>query len=136
MYVISEALAEEAGIHTGDGSMNVYPLPNGPYYTVACHHIEDKAYMDNIVLPLIRQIYGKTPKPRFWSQGTYGFRMRSWEIIQFKHQTLGFPLGKKERIRIPQIFRNDKKLMYAFLRGLFDTDGCVALWKRKGIFYP
>ena len=46
MYKINEDLAEETGIHIGDGSMNIY---NGVHaYTIACHHIDDRRYMDSI----------------------------------------------------------------------------------------
>ncbi len=65
-YTLDEDLAEETGIHVGDGSMNVY-VTNGACYTVACHRIDDRRYMDEFVLPLIKRIYGKTPKPRNWS---------------------------------------------------------------------
>ncbi|HJX05906.1 MAG TPA: LAGLIDADG family homing endonuclease [Candidatus Nanoarchaeia archaeon] len=128
-YFVNEDLAEETGIHAGDGSMNVYKN-NGSLYTVACHKDDDREYMDNVILPLIKKIYGKTPKPRNWSQGTYGFRICSKSIIEFKNQTLGLPLGKKDNIRIPEIIYNDKKLILPFLRGLFDTDGSVYIWSR------
>jgi len=128
-YAITEELAEETGIHVGDGSMNHYKI--GSCYTVACHREDDREYVDSIVLPLIKRIYGKTPKPRFWSKGTYGFRICSKSIIGFKNSILGLPLGKKNNIRIPEVFYNDKKLLPSFLRGLFDTDGSVYIWPRE-----
>ncbi len=39
-YKINEDLAEETGIHAGDGSMNIYSGISS--YTLACHHIDDK----------------------------------------------------------------------------------------------
>ncbi|MBN2053266.1 hypothetical protein JW756_07215 [Candidatus Woesearchaeota archaeon] len=70
-YSINEDLAEETGIHVGDGSMNIYQ--NNRYlYTAACHEIDDREYVNEVILPLIKKIYGKTPKPRNWSKGTYG----------------------------------------------------------------
>ena len=134
-YKLNEDLAEETGIHIGDGSMNIYKT-NGPCYTVACHKDDDKAYMDNFVLPLIKKIYGKNPKPRLWSQGTYGFRIRSKKIINFKNKVLDLPLGKKKDIFIPEEIKKDKKLMKCFLRGLFDTDGSLSFWKTNNQLYP
>ena len=95
-YKINKDLSEETGIHVGDGSINIYKS-NGPCYTVACHRKDDKIYIDKFVLPLIKRIYGKGPKPRFWSQGTYGFRICSMNIIKFKNEVLGLPLGKKSK---------------------------------------
>jgi intein/homing endonuclease len=134
-YIINEDLAEETGIHTGDGSMNIYK--NSRYfYTVACHKEDDREYVDSVILPLIKRIYGKTPKPRNWSKGTYGFRICSKNIVEFKNQMLGLPLGKKNNINIPEVFYVDKRLMQHFLRGLFDTDGSLCLWKRRNRLYP
>jgi hypothetical protein len=130
----SSDLAIETGIHVGDGSMNVYK--QGSLYTVACHHIDDKKFIDEVVLPLIFRIYGKSPKPRLWSQGTYGFRICSEEIIDFKHRVLGLPLGKKTQIEIPKQFLRDRKLFIDFLRGFFATDGCVYLWFTNNKYYP
>ena len=134
-YKINEDLAEETGIHIGDGSMNIYK-GNGHCYTVACHKEDDKEYMDNFILPLIKRIYGKTPKPRYWSKGTYGFRICSIDIIKFKKEVLGLPLGKKKDIFIPFVLRNDKQLIKCFLRGLFETDGSLTLWKTNNKLYP
>jgi hypothetical protein len=133
-YKINEDLAEETGIHLGDGSMNIYK--GRAFYTVACHWRDDRAYMDDFILPLIKKIYGKTPKPRNWSKGSYGFRICSKEIIKFKSEVLDLPLGKKINARIPeQILCNDS-LMIAFIRGLYDTDGSLTLWKTNNKLYP
>lgn len=133
-YLLNKDLAEETGIHIGDGSMNIYK--GGAFYTVACHKDEDREYVDYFILPLIKRIYGKEPKPRFWSQGTYGFRISSKEIINFKHTVLGLPLGKKTNISIPKVILKNNKLMKCFLRGLFDTDGSLTLWKTNNKLYP
>jgi archaeal flagellar protein FlaI len=134
-YKLNANLAEETGIHIGDGSMNIYKWRKH-LYTVACHKIDDREYIDNYVLPLIKNIYNKTPKPRPWSQGTYGFRICSIDIIKFKNKFLGLPLGKKKDIRIPEKIKNNKKLMKYLIRGLFDTDGSVTIWRRKNGLYP
>ncbi|MBR9693185.1 hypothetical protein GOV07_04640 [Candidatus Woesearchaeota archaeon] len=136
-YILNEDVAEETGIHVGDGSMNIYASSgNGACYTLACHERDDREYIDSFVLPLIKKIYGKTPKPRNWSEGTYGFRFCSKEIILFKHNILGLPLGRKDNISVPKQILSNKQLMFAFLRGLFDTDGCVPLWRTNGALYP
>ncbi|MDP7323384.1 MAG: LAGLIDADG family homing endonuclease [Candidatus Woesearchaeota archaeon] len=135
MFKINKYLAEETGIHVGDGSMNIYNN-NQHLYTVACHKMEEKNYMDHYVLPLIKRIYKKEPKPRYWSQGSYGFRICSKDIITFKKEKLGLPLGKKINIEIPRIIKRNTNLMRHFLRGLFDTDGSLTLTAQNNTIYP
>jgi len=135
MYKIDKYLAEETGVHIGDGSLNIYKN-NNPCYTVACHKKDDKEYMDTFLLPLIKRVYKKEPKPRYWSRGTYGFRIRSMKILQFKHNTLGLPLGKKKDIIIPSIIRTNNYLMKFLIRGLFDTDGSITIWRTNNKLYP
>ena len=134
-YKINGDLAEETGIHIGDGSMNVYK-GNRHFYTVACHKEDDKLYMDNLVLPLIKRVYEKTPKPRYWSKGTYGFRICSVDIVKFKNEVLGLPLGKKKDITIPESIKQNEYYIRRFLRGLFETDGSLTLWWTNNKWYP
>jgi len=133
-YVINTDLAEEIGMHVGDGSMNIY---NGVYsFTLACHHIDDKEFMDNYVVPLYTKIYGVKIKPRLWSKGTYGFRIHNKEMVEFKH-SLGLPLGRKDNIAIPEIILNTDSLLKAFLRGFMATDGSVnQFMANKKTTYP
>ena len=130
-------LAEETGIHIGDGSMNFYASQRGKgCYTVAGHHIDDREYINKIVLPLVKKVYGKTPKPRNWSQGTYGFRIVNNDIVNFKHTVLGLPLGKKVKLEIPELIIQDLDLTKRFLRGLVSTDGSVTVSTVNGKPYP
>ena len=130
-------LAEETGIHIGDGSMNIYKSQNNSsLYTIACHHIDDKMYIDTVVVPLIQKIYGINPKTRMWSKGAYGFRISSASIVSFKHNDLGLPLGKKSNIEIPKIFLSDITLAQRLLRGFFSTDGCLTISIKNNKLYP
>ncbi len=134
-YKINKDLAEETGIHVGDGSMNIY---SGVYsYTLACHHIDDKEYMDNYIITLYEKIYGIQPKGRAWSKGTYGFRIHNKQIIEFKKDILGLPMGKKDKINIPSQILEKQSFRKDFLRGFIDTDGGINTFlanKRK--VYP
>ena len=134
-YKINEDLAEETGIHTGDGSMNIY---NGTHsYTLACHHIDDRAYMDHHLVPLYKRVYGVIPKTRNWSKGTYGFRIHNRGIVEFKRNTLFLPMGKKFDIDIPNQFMKGPCLIKAFLRGFVDTDGSINTYlANKKKIYP
>ena len=134
-FKINEKLAEETGIHVGDGSMNIY---NGIYaYTLACHHIDDKEYMTNYVIPLYNELYNIFPKLKPWSKGTIGFRIHNKEIVDFKNKILGLPLGKKMDITIPQQILDDVNLQKAFLRGFVSTDGSINTFlSNKTKIYP
>lgn len=134
MYRMNENIAEETGMHVGDGSMNIY---KGVYcYTLACHHIDDKEFMDSYVIPLYHKIYTVKIYPRMWSKGTYGFRIHNKELVEFKH-SLGLPLGKKDNISIPEIILNDDSLLKAFIRGFMATDGSVnTFMANKRTIYP
>lgn len=134
-FKINERLAEETGIHVGDGSMNIY---NRVYtYTLACHHIDDKEYMANHVIPLYEEVYGIIPNLKPWSKGTIGFRLHNKEIVRFKHEILGLPLGKKNNILIPNAIYKDISLQKAFLRGFVSTDGSINTFlANKTKIYP
>ena len=134
MFKIDEDLAEDVGIHIGDGSMNFYSGIG--CYTVACHWIDDKEYIDSYVSKLIEKIYGIKPKLRIWSKGTYGFRIYSKDVVNFKSQVLNLPLGPKKNIKIPEIICKDERLLKSCLRGLIDTAGCLYLEKKYGKLYP
>ncbi|HYD03173.1 MAG TPA: LAGLIDADG family homing endonuclease [Alphaproteobacteria bacterium] len=133
MYDVNEDVAEEIGMHVGDGSMNIYKVPS---YTLACPNIDDKEFMIDYVIPLYEKIYGINIKPKLWSKGTYGFRIHSKKLIDFKI-SLGLPLGKKTNIKIPEIILRNDLFMKAFLRGFMATDGSINTFianKRK--IYP
>jgi intein/homing endonuclease len=132
--MINEKIAEETGIHVGDGSMNIY---RGVYcYTLACHHIDDKEFMDSYIIPLYTELYEITIHPRIWSKGTYGFRIHDKKLVSFK-QSLGLPLGKKTNIEIPLEILNNISFVKAFLRGFFATDGSLnTFMANKTKIYP
>jgi intein/homing endonuclease len=135
VYAVTAELAEEIGIHVGDGSMNIYNEMS--CYTLACHAIDDREYMDKHVIPLYERLYSVKIKPRMWSHGAYGFRLYNRAVLEFKHEYLGLPLGSKNSIQIPTCIRSDEQLMKAFLRGFVSTDGSVNTFvANKKTFYP
>lgn len=57
----------------------------------------------------------------------------SKELAHFLNKTYDVPLGKKTgRLRIPKKL-NKKKLLIAYVRGLFDTDGSIYIRRKKDI---
>jgi len=127
---MNSRLAEICGIHAGDG----YLRDDGKRRELDLSGDFDEIdYYDNHVSHLFNKSFGISTKPRFFlSRRTYGFVIRDKEIVKVFHE-LGFPYGNKSTIvRVPSlIFKGRNKLIYArFLRGLFDTDGCVTFARR------
>jgi hypothetical protein len=130
---MTKDIAEEVGIHIGDGSMNIYK--NIPTYTVACNSVSDREFITNTVAPLIRKIYKIEPKLRNWSKGSFGFRIYSKKLVEFK-TGLGLPLGKKTNIAIPNLILGNKEFVLTCIKGIFDTDGYVYIENKYGKPYP
>lgn len=132
---MSPDLAEVCGIHAGDGYLRndgkrrEFDISGG---------FEEKDYYDNHVAPLFEKVFGLTVKPRpFNSRSTYGFVIRDKKVIEFMH-SLGFPYGKKTlTVAIPkQILHSDNfELLYRFIKGVFDTDGCLSFNRKPGKSY-
>lgn len=124
-------LAEVCGIHAGDGY-----LRNKNYNRELdiSGSFEEQVYYDEHVIPLFSKVFGISITGRvFPSRGTYGFIIRNKEVIQKMHD-VGFPYGKKTLIvRVPKFVMEstNPSIKCAFLRGLLDTDGCIA-FERKG----
>jgi len=135
-------LAEETGIHIGDGSMGMYERAhNKKVYrcTVSGHSVEDKDYLLNYVRPLLSTLYGvNVYTSELKTRKTLMLGYESRRVVLFKHDVLALPIGKKTRIRIPDVFLDNISLAKLCLRGLFDTDGGVAFrnWKRRSYSYP
>lgn len=136
---ITPDLAEETGWHIGDGSMNFYPKQNGKnkgFYQLRGHIEDDKPHYIERIKPLFEKLYGlKISLREMPSTRVFGFQIWNNELINFK-QTLGLPLGKKFELEIPKQFLNDKELIIACIRGIFDTDGCLYLEKKNHKLYP
>ena len=62
----------------------------------------------------------------------------SKKAVDFLVNNIGLKRGSKENASIPQIIFSERKMMVSFLRGLFDTDGCIKFSKQnKQInYYP
>lgn len=125
---MNEFVAEEVGIHMGDGMMNIYfNKANGKkiyLIKISGDPIEDKLYYDYWVRPLIFVAYGKAVKPKLLKWNEYGVRFNSKDILLFKHK-LRLPLGKKKDMKIPEEIKENEEFLKRFIRGVFDTDGSM-----------
>ncbi len=130
MIKLTPELAEACGIHAWDG----YLRDDGKRRELDISgSIEEKDYYDIYVVPLFEKLFDIKIVPKiFASRGTYGFVIRDKKIIRLFHD-LGFPYGSKSTVvKIPRLIMESKNSLLSsnFLRGLFDTDGCLSFQKR------
>jgi len=119
--IMTRELAEEIGIHIGDGT-----LPNKKYYFSVRGGMDEEDYFTDFVIPLYKKIYNLDLRLLKRSRAC-GFEVNSKALYLFKNKTLGIVTGcKTNRIEVPKqiICGDDKEIMQAFIRGVFDTDGC------------
>lgn len=135
MIQMTPELAEICGIHAGDGYLRKRQINKTELDISGA--LEEKEYYDNHVIPLFNKFFNLRLKGRFFSRGTYGFVIWNIKVGPLIHE-LGFPYGEKSSIvNIPNIILESRnKLFYSrFLRGLFDTDGCLIFQKKYGKNY-
>ena len=131
----SKELAEFFGILAGDGYIS-FEKDRTQEIKISGHSIDDKDYHVNYICPLIKKLFGLLPKIRtVQGQKTRVVYIRSVSINRFIRGT-GY-YKRNGKIKLPQwIFK--EAYFYEFLRGLFDTDGSVAVKKKYRIkpYYP
>ncbi len=119
--IMTRELAEEIGIHVGDGT-----LPNKEYYFSVRGGMDEEDYYTEFILPLYKRVYNLDLKVLKRSRAC-GFEINSKALYLFKNKTLGIVTGcKTNRVEIPKqiVCGDNKEIMQAFVRGVFDTDGC------------
>jgi hypothetical protein len=127
----SVSLAEETGIHVGDGSMGVYrggakKTRDFQYYVIGDLR-EDIYYLKGYVKRLLSSLYNIEPvlDVQEWCRSAR-LRLRSKAIVTFKQNVLGLPIGQKSNVIFPPVFECNPELEASFIRGLTDTDGCLS----------
>ncbi len=124
----SKELAEETGIHIGDGSMNLYRSGNKNHwgYVYSSHLVDDKEYRD-YVKNLMKLLYNLYPYEKTKNNCTCLVYTKK-DLILFK-QKVGLPMGKKTEIIIPDWIMKDSIYAKNCVRGIVDTDGCIRFRK-------
>nr|AQS29446.1 hypothetical protein [uncultured archaeon] len=117
-----EKVAELCGAIIGDGWIQA----DERCFFLAGDSREDKDYYDNHISKIISNfIYPVKPKEfPYWQ--VYGVSLYKKEAIN-KLLRLGLPKGRKaESASVPNwILTSNKKIIRAFIRGFFDTDGGI-----------
>jgi len=128
---ISEDLAYLCGIFAGDGSIGYRRKKNEYSLKVVGNPKDEKEFYHQIIGPKFEKVFGMFPRMKYHdSQTTYGFSVYSKSIYNYLTNVIGLPSGVKyPTLKIPEIFFREEKLVIAFIRGAFDTDGCISFKK-------
>jgi len=129
---LNEDIAEFLGLHVGDGTF--YKTNTGLVWEGRGDLNEKDYYIDN-VSPLMERIFGLEFVSKFRSggkNGVWGIQTSKRVVTDFLFY-YGFNPGKKAKtVKIPdKIFKANRSIKKAFLRGLFDTDGCLRFDKPR-----
>ncbi len=131
---INEKIAELVGIILGDGHIHT---KNNLITIVGS--LEDLKYYQENVIPLFEELFSKKPllKKRK-DRNSYYLMVYSKQIVNFLVEELNLRRGSKRNADIPTIIISTKEFIPSFLRGLFDTDGCLKFSRqnKKYHYYP
>ncbi len=137
---ISKDLAYLCGIFAGDGSLGYRRKKNEYCLKVVGNPKDEKEFYHQVIGPKFEKVFGILPRMKYHdSKTTYGFSIYSKSIYLYLVNVTGLPSGVKyHSLKVPDIFLDDKKLTMAFIRGVFDTDGCISFKKRYRTepYYP
>ncbi|MBD3355289.1 hypothetical protein GF361_04870 [Candidatus Woesearchaeota archaeon] len=136
---LNPKISELIGTHRGNGTL--YKTDWSLVWELRGSLKEKEYYYKNIV-PLMISIFKTKFTPKFRSGGKndcFGIQTSKKKVTSF-FINYGFNPGRKTNtIKIPEfIKKSNKKIKLAFIRGYFDTDGCLRFDKnKKGVHnYP
>jgi len=118
--MLMEQESEMLGVMFGDGAMS--KVGGSIQIAITGNKLDDKEYLLGHVRPLFAKVFGTDLKARYRkAENTMDLYVYSKKVAS-RFQELGMPIGLKniDELR-PKTELNEK----AFVRGLFDTDGCV-----------
>lgn len=123
---MTDELAEETGIHIGDGNLNAALTKEGynAYrYGISGNLIDELIYHEEQIAKLIKKIYNLKPNMlKRKDRNSIETYCRSKAIVQFKNKFLHLPIIDKEKIKIPKQILNNKEFQRKCIVGIIDTD--------------
>ena len=123
---ITPLLAEEIGIHLGDGNLSLYTNKYGykSYrYSITGDLTDEELYHTDYISKLLQTLYGKAPIfMRRKNKNSIETYLNSKSVFQFKTKILGLLAGSKRDIEIPNVIFDNNKFSIRCLTGIFDTD--------------
>lgn len=135
---LTEELAEDIGIHIGDGSMYKCNKEKTGYELFYSCCSREEIYLKHII-DLKKRLYNlkKFRVRKINNELRLFFNSKVMAI--FYNKVLGFPFGSKcKTVDIPDIIKNckDKRIIIGCIRGILDTDFGLSAKHRYGRIYP
>lgn len=122
---MTEKLAEETGIHIGDGCLHIFKEKDTFHYrySISGNLTDEYIYHKEHIANLMEEIYNIDPclikrKDKNCIESSYKSRV----LAEFKNKILDLPIGNKTSIRIPKQILKDKKFQKRCVVGILDTD--------------
>lgn len=120
--------AELIGMHIGDGTLY---LAGKTIVWELRGSVNEKEFYEH-VKNLIKNEFDVEVIPKYRGIDSYGIQTTNKLITSFFVERGFFPGKKVYTVRIPEYIKNaDTKIKQSFIRGLFDTDGCVWFSKNR-----
>ena len=141
VLLLSPQLCEFIGAFIGDGSIDRH-LDNGRshyHVQITGDNVLDKGYLLSHLAQIARGLFCANPKGYFRKNDNgLNLDVYSKKLFVLLTRRFGFPIGEKTfTVKIPEeIMNSEEKLIFATVRGIFDTDGCVFIDRRKAYKKP
>ena len=126
---MTKSLAEETGIHIGDGHLSMHIDKNNSksyLYAIYGDLKDEYIYHTEHIFKLMKNLYNING--RFLlrkNKNNIDSRYRSKAIFEFKHKILRLPAGSKKFIKIPSEILKNNDFAKKCIGGLIDTDFSV-----------
>lgn len=134
---LSTELCELIGAIIGDGYVDSHVDEKGKskyHIQIVGNSTLDKDYLLITLSTIAKNVFGINTNHYFRKdKKALNLNLHSKQLFVLLTKRFGFPIGPKTfTIKIPEeIMNSEEKFVFATIRGIFDTDGCVFLDKRK-----
>lgn len=134
---LTEELAEDIGIHIGDGSLHYCNSAKSSTQIVLSSNVQELDYLD-YVIALKKRLYNLNKFSIRENNNERDLVFHSIAIATFYNSVFNIPIGKKTYIGIPEIIKKsgNKKIIASCIRGIVDTDFYFCFNEYKGYFRP
>lgn len=132
---MNEKEAELIGMHVGDGTLY---LSGKTLVWEMRGSTHEQGYYE-YVSKILKDLFEVEVKPKFRGINSYGVQTCNKKITKFFIDNGFSPGSKVYTVSVPDYIKcANNKLKQAFVRGLFDTDGCVWFHKNRTpyAYYP
>jgi len=135
---LTPGLAEDIGIHIGDGSLYKCNSKRTTFEFSYASNIHEKDYL-NYIIKLKKKLYNLKKFKLYQKSNEINLRFNSLAIATFYTNVVKIPAKSKVyTARIPKLIidSKNKEIIASFLRGIVDTDFYFCFKNKYGKLYP